>query len=303
MRTIDQSLTVLKTCNPKIPSVNYHLWQACNMRCKFCFATFQDVKQSVLPKGHLPQKEALKVVQSLADAGFEKITFAGGEPTLCPWLFELIQCAKSNGMTTMIVTNGSRITDEWLIKYQKHLDWITVSIDSLDTATNLLSGRALTGKKALAKEHYIKTLQKIKQTGYRLKINTVVSATNWQEDMSDFIIETAPERWKLFQVLPVSGQNSGCVDDFLITAQQFNQFIDRHAAINQHLPVVPENNDQMTASYVMVDPAGRFFDNSIGQHSYSRAILSVGVEEALKDVHTDYDKFVDRDGLYKWSAN
>ena len=24
-----------------IPTVNYHLWKPCNMRCGFCFATFE----------------------------------------------------------------------------------------------------------------------------------------------------------------------------------------------------------------------------------------------------------------------
>ena len=78
----------------KIPSVNYHLWEPCNMRCKFCFATFQDVKQSILPKGHLPKEDALQLIKLFADFGFEKITFVGGEPTLCPWLPELIAYAK-----------------------------------------------------------------------------------------------------------------------------------------------------------------------------------------------------------------
>lgn len=77
-----------------IPSVNYHLWEPCNMRCKFCFATFQDVKHSILPKGHLPKEQAIEVILQLAEIGFEKITFAGGEPTLCPWLPELIATAK-----------------------------------------------------------------------------------------------------------------------------------------------------------------------------------------------------------------
>ncbi|MEO0472453.1 MAG: radical SAM protein, partial [Bacteroidota bacterium] len=67
-----------------VPSVNFHLWEPCNMRCGFCFATFQDVKRTILPKGHLPKEDALNVVQAIAKAGFEKITFAGGEPTLCP---------------------------------------------------------------------------------------------------------------------------------------------------------------------------------------------------------------------------
>lgn len=69
--------------NGFIPSVNFHLWEPCNMRCKFCFATFQDVKQTILPKGHLSEYDVLKVVESIAATGFEKITFARGEPLLC----------------------------------------------------------------------------------------------------------------------------------------------------------------------------------------------------------------------------
>ena len=98
-----------------IPSVNYHLWNPCNMRCKFCFATFQDVKIQ-LPKGHLSKEESMKLIEEIADFGFEKITFAGGEPTLCPWISELIKLAKENGLTTMIVTNGSKLSDEFLNK-------------------------------------------------------------------------------------------------------------------------------------------------------------------------------------------
>ena len=64
--------------------------------------------------------------------------------------------------------------------------------------------------------------------------------------------------------------------------------------------LVPESNDLMTGSYVMVDPAGRFFDNVAGGHSYSRPIIEVGVEQALKDVSVDVEKFLSRNGLYDW---
>lgn len=284
-----------------IPSVNFHLWEPCNMRCKFCFATFQDVKNTILPKGHLPKEDALKVVEKLAEAGFEKITFAGGEPSLCPWLIDLIQCAKSHNLTTMIVTNGTRLSEKWLNKNQKYLDWIAVSIDSLNTTSNIMSGRAITGKRAISAEVYTEMIQRVKKYGYRLKINTVVSAVNWKEDMSSFILNANPERWKLFQVLPVRGQNSACVDDFLITDKKFNAFIERHNKVNEVLPVIGETNDLMTASYAMVDPAGRFFDNSKGQHTYSRPILDIGVEIALKEVSIDVHKFRSRDGIYDWN--
>ena len=60
----------------KIPSVNYHLWRPCNMKCEFCFATFQDINPQILPKGHLGRENSLNVVQTLAGAGFQKINFA-----------------------------------------------------------------------------------------------------------------------------------------------------------------------------------------------------------------------------------
>jgi radical S-adenosyl methionine domain-containing protein 2 len=100
--------------NQFIPAVNYHLWEPCNMRCKFCFATFQDVKRTVLPKGHLSRHKSLDLISRLAEFGFEKKTFVGGEPTLCPWLGELIVKAKAMGMVTMLVTNGSNLSDAFL---------------------------------------------------------------------------------------------------------------------------------------------------------------------------------------------
>ncbi len=57
----------------------------------------------------------------------------------------------------------------------------------------------------------------------------------------------------------------------------------------------------MTSTYVMIDPAGRFFDNSKGRLTYSPPILEVGIKSALENVNTDYDKFVNRQGIYNWT--
>ena len=44
----------------------------------------------------------------------------------------------------------------------------------------------------------------------------------------------------------------------------------------------------MTGSYVMVDPAGRFFDNAAGSLTPTAVpILEIGVEQALMDVFVD----------------
>ena len=282
----------------KIPSVNFHLWEPCNMRCRFCFATFQDVKQSILPKGHLPEERAMDVIRELAAMGLQKITFAGGEPTLCPWLPKLIKLAKNLGMTTMIVTNGTGLTDEFLKKVRKYLDWIAISIDSLDPDVNISLGRAIAGKRPLQKDDYVNLANKIKSFGYGLKINTVITELNKDEDMAEFILSANPSRWKILQALPIAGQNDGKIDNLRIPASDFEKFLKRNAAAASI--IVPEYNDEMKGSYVMVDPAGRFFDNAEGKHRYSDPILEVGGEKALSQVHYDFEKFVKRGGQYDW---
>jgi radical S-adenosyl methionine domain-containing protein 2 len=280
-----------------IPSINFHLWQPCNMRCKFCFATFLDVKQEYVPKGHLPEEQALKVVRQIAAAGFEKITFAGGEPLLCKWLPNLIKTAKQLGMTTMIVTNGSKLTDAFLKANTAYLDWIAVSIDSLEEENNIEIGRAITGKKSLSKEFYYDLISKIHKYGYGLKINTVVNKVNYKDNLSEFIEYAEPQRWKVLQVLPIVGQNDAKIDDFKITTEEYNYFLKTHINVKT---IVPESNDDIKGSYVMVDPAGRFFDNAQGTHNYSKPILEVGVKEAIKTMNYDLGKFLERGGIYTW---
>lgn len=282
-----------------IPSLNYHIWEPCNMRCRFCFATFQDVK-AVLPKGHLDKWHAAELVDQLCEFGFEKINFAGGEPTLCPWLPDLIHRAKGCGLTTSIVTNGSKLSAAYLERLSGVLDWIAVSIDSVDTATLRAIGRARRSGGPMSTDDYTRVTNDIKRHGMRLKVNTVVNRLNHEEDLSAFIKRAGPERWKVFQALTVAGQNDEHIADLAVTQEQFAAYLERNKDVG-NVELVPESNELMTGSYVMVDPAGRFFDNTKGRHTYSKPILDVGVAAALEDVEVHADRFVARKGVYDWS--
>ena len=287
-----------------IPTVNYHLWKPCNMRCGFCFATFEDIAPHILTggtaKGHLGRENCLSVVESLAKAGFQKINFAGGEPTLCPWLPDLIRLTRALGLTTSVVTNGSRITREWLGGVSGSLDWATLSIDSVDSATLLLMGRT-SQSGPMSEGDYLRAIGLFRQHGVRMKVNTVVTRSNLKEDLTNFILKARPERWKLLQVLPVKSQNDIVVDPYIVSPDEFEGYVEVSRRVEAYgIKVVPESNDLMTGSYVMVDPAGRFFDNASGAHTYSRPIVEVGVEEAYRDVSVDSRKFISRDGLYDW---
>ena len=270
------------------------------MKCKFCFATFQDVKRQILPKGHMGSKDSLSIVSKIAQAGFQKINFAGGEPTLCPWLPDLIESASELGMTTGVVTNGTNVDIRWLESVSEFLDWVTLSIDTIDEERMRIVGRT-TIERPLTGSDYLAVAKKLRQCGIRLKVNTVVNSVNWKEDLTEFIAQVRPERWKLLQVLPVRGQNDEQIGKFMVTDEQFSAYIDRNRKIESlGIRVIPESNELMSGSYVMIDPAGRFFDNLRGSHNYSRFILKVGVAEALRDIDVIPERFVRRGGRYDW---
>lgn len=280
----------------EVSTVNYHMLKACNMRCGFCFATFRDNPD----KRSLKRDESLRLVDALCQARFKKINFAGGEPTLHPMLPESIRRAKSYGVTTSIVTNGSRITPDWLDSLGGDLDIIALSIDCVDSSVQSRMGRVENGKGPINAQQYLSISEMIRSRGIRLKVNTVVTSANWTEDLSPFIMEMQPERWKMFQVLRVDGQNDSHIGEFAIGNSQFEQYVERNRSVeNSGIRVVPESSQLMTGSYVMADPLGRFFDNTEGRHTYSRPILEVGVRAALQEVTVYADRFIQRGGSYR----
>lgn len=287
--------------NKVLPSISYHFWQPCNMRCEYCYGKFQDVKQSILPKGHLKESDSKRLIYEFWNFGFRKITFAGGEPTLCPWLANLVKYAKYIGFTTSLVTNGYKLSKDYIDKFEDSLDWITLSIDSLDEVKLSKIGRAVNGK-IISKNEYLEKCILVKQNKIRLKINTVVSRLNWNESFSRFILKAKPERWKLLQVLKIEGQNTPEVDKYELTTSEFFTFCNEHSFLREFLNIniVNESVELMKGSYVLIDPAGRFFDNLDGHYNYSDPILDIGISDAYNQIRIKEHNFIKRDGIYNW---
>lgn len=272
-------------------TVSFHIVKACNMKCKFCYATFDDQNPTLLSV-----KDATTIIWRLRDAGMKKITFAGGEPMLYKGIEELIEFSKSLGLTTSIVTNGSLLTNEFLQRMRGRLDWIGVSIDSLNVETNQLTGRV--GKEIITRNQYIALIEKIKNNKFKLKINTVVNAYNKDEDMSGFINWAAPDRWKIFQALRVEGQNDAHWDEIKVGTREFNDYVVRHLNCKN---VFAEDNYLMTGSYLLIDPQGRLFENSAGIHTYSDPVHTAKhLDDCLKQIKLDRSRFIERGGIYRW---
>jgi len=284
------------------PSVNWHFWPWCNYACTFCFAHFDDIPKH----DRLSKEQALKIPQMLADAGATKITFVGGEPTLCPYLGELLEAAKIAGLTTCIVSNGTGLSEKFLQTWHHCIDWIGVSIDASNDVLHAQIGRGL--KRDLRQQrssHLADSLivwDRCVRYGIRMKLNTVVNAMNLEDDMSELVLKLQPERWKIFQVLPVDGQNDGVVDPLLIGESEFDTWVERHRHVMEAgIDFVPESNDLMRASYAMMDALGRFYTNVNGGHEYTNPVMDIGVLEAWSENCFLEERFHMRGGVYEWA--
>lgn len=284
------------------PAVNWHFWPWCNYGCKFCFATFEDLPATK----KLSREDALKIPKMLVDAGAEKLTFVGGEPTLCPYLGELLEEAKRVGLTTCIVSNGTGLTEAFLEQWGQHIDWVGLSIDASNDDLHMKIGR---GKKSdLSRglsqhlELSLEVWERCATRGIRMKLNTVVCKQNKDDDMMQLVNSLRPDRWKVFQVLPVKGQNDANIEDMTVSDEEYQEWIDRHQTQNYlNIKMICEDNKVMRGSYAMMDALGRFYSNTSGGHLYGPSVLNVGVEKAWKENDFRRDAFLAREGEYDWA--
>lgn len=282
--------------------VNWHITEACNYHCNYCFAKWDKQKNELMNDEDSVSKlmDEIQKLPSILNGKylteFESIrlNLVGGETFLnIRKVTRIIHQAKQRKFSLSAITNGSRLNNDLVTLIADDFNSIGFSVDSLDSPTNIKIGR--TEKSGVMDtDKILRDISLIKELNpsIDIKINTVVSSLNQSEDLSAFIDQAAPNKWKVFKVLPViTRENEVSQDDFI-------EFLERHSKFENIIS--SEDNDEMTDSYLMIDPIGRFFQNSIlgSGYSYSTPIVNTGIEEALNEINFDPEKF---HGRYKTS--
>jgi radical S-adenosyl methionine domain-containing protein 2 len=110
---------------PKPVSGNYFSSRKCNKECGFCFHT---AKTSFV----LPQEEAHRGLRLLRRAGMQKLNISRGELFLYPkFLAAMMKFCKEelHLESVSIVTNGSKVTRDFLKANGNYIDVLAVSCD------------------------------------------------------------------------------------------------------------------------------------------------------------------------------
>lgn len=273
----------------KIVSANWHITSRCNYNCTFCFA------RAYRPEVR-DRKQQENIIKTLAKNGIEKLNIVGGEPQLHPDIMRILKLSHDYGLTTTMQTNGSLLTSQNMGEMAKYLDWIGVSLDSGKEETELLLKRG-NGK-------HVDTVRKacshIHAHGLRLKVNTTLTSLNWGEDMHDIIAELNPDRWKVFRMLMVKGENDHA-ESLSPTDRQFKTFRKKHSDVflrSKSKPVFEDCSD-MYGSYLMVSPDGLIQSNARKTIEYYplEAICMMNEHDFI-----DVNIYMERGAVYDWSA-
>jgi len=238
--------------NKKIPliSVCWLLTSNCNYKCGFCF--------KVVSKRDLYYNEAEKILKKIAKYGVKKISFSGGEPLLWTGTIDLIRAAKSYGMITMLITNGSLISNKEINGFNGILDWLTLPLDGSSDKKQQLAGRK--------KNHYTNTvnlLKLLKNTQIKTKINTVFSKRNWDdmENIFGIIKKYNIKRWKIFQFNPIRFSGLKNKKKYMTTKAKFEQIKKKILSLvdNDKISVYFGSVRDQEESYFTIAPDGTVY--------------------------------------------
>ena len=254
--------------------INLHILEACNFKCRHCFSKFGTDET-------LPVEDWKKIVDNcIAVADVAEFNIAGGEPMLYPGLTELVKYILSKGVKVSLITNGSLMDEEWIKNYAGLYETIGFSVDSLNDETNRKIGRCDRSGKTIPADRIVELCGMIRKyaPGCRIKINTVVSALNKDEVMSDFIDKIAADRWKILRMKPFQyGSFSNL--DIQVSDEEFEMFVESNKEKNRKKDKKENRKEggaetarrevvvepDMKASYVLIDSSGCLLDNAVDE--------------------------------------
>lgn len=120
------------------PVVVWNVTRTCNLRCIHCYS---DSGSDVI-ENELSTKEALGLIDDLAQFKVPVILFSGGEPLLRPDFFDLIKYAKEKGIRVTISTNGTLITPD-LARDIKNagVSYVGISLDGIGSNNDRFRGK------------------------------------------------------------------------------------------------------------------------------------------------------------------
>ena len=260
--------------------VCWDITRKCNDSCQFCYR--------VIDRADLPPGEHFLIANKLIIAGVKKVSIVGGEPLLLPHLAEVLGMLQEGGITTSLITNG-RILEDRIHEIAFNVDWITLPLDGASTLDQA----------AMSRYHghfdrVMSVIPLIRERNIKLKVNTVISRVNAQkmDCIARLMVRIVPDRWKIFQFLPIRGIAKRNESLFEISSSDFRSAVGR--AVDQVEPkgvsISVADWSYMEGNYFSISPDGTVRTTVNQTDVVVGNLLSQTVEQIWSSIHFNQEK-------------
>jgi len=236
----------------------------------------------------LETRDALKVIDQLADFGVIAVDFSGGEPTLREDLEVLAGRAKEHGIYTILSTNGTTITDPRAKSLSKVFDVVNVSLDGFEHTHDSTRGIVGTYSRVL------KSIQHLRNNNVRVGIDLTIYSANVDEvfqlfkslmGVVDFVsfqpvmpypppVELKPEAEKVNMLVKSLLKLKEDVPQFIAPTKWYIE------AVERYFQGIMDKVCDAGTLYAMVDPDGTL----LACNAVKGSIIGNIVETPLKDL-------------------
>jgi len=242
-----------------------NLLQKCNAHCAWCVE-----RDGWHPKEHADWKT---IARQAVKSGNKNIILLGGEPTLYPYLKEVIEYLEAWNKNVWITTNGSMLNTEFIKQELRGITGINISLHS----TYMFKNQDITGIMITGLEKSIKALHDI-GASVRLNCNCIKGYVDSEEEIEhyvDFAKEVGADKIRFAELKQDDGKFvdltkilnykygtnddpfiNGCNNDVVINGMPVN--FRQMCGLQTGMRPLPENPEQETSKVLYYD--GKMYD-------------------------------------------
>ena len=226
-----------------LPSVAaLELTYRCNHKCLFCSCPWEADEKYL--KEELTYSEWTNVIDTLMHNGVSSFTLTGGEPLMRDDIREIIDYILNNGASLNIISNGRRITDDFLDFIAERKVSICISIPGIETFIEH------TGVDNV--EHVLSLFEKTRSKGIQATANIAVTKKNLPELYENiaYALIKGADYVLLNRFLP--GGRGLKNQEYLLSKDETNQMLDiaeevlskanKYGHVGTELPLCAINN-------------------------------------------------------------
>ncbi|HEU4388156.1 MAG TPA: radical SAM protein [Blastocatellia bacterium] len=196
--------------------------QACHHHCLHCYNFWRDRRAPVRDPQTLTRAEILEVVRKIrCDTPLRQIGLSGGEPLLRPDLPEIATDLANEGLSIVVITSGTLLTDERLERFPADtiFEFTLFSVDA--ELHDRIAGRPGAFKKV------IRGIECAGRHNFRLALACVINRLNAHDVLQTIELGIALKaQAALFNRINLSASTLPVADQLVPSARQLQQALD-----------------------------------------------------------------------------